>query len=297
MLATRPSGTRCIGYNRRGYSGSCSNTDKILQSPTGQRDIIGEDLIAFLRYIVDNVSILNRESNKLALVGWSAGCQVIISAYSHLSSLHPRDKELLTAKINRIIFFEPPGTSSFLLPPVAANHFWWEQCLQKMASPEAANDPSLVQEAFWAYATGFYDLDPLIINDGLIILDDRVKAARFSALSEDLEFKKAYLEDALDSGPVSFDMSGKWHTDPALAQLRIQMALEALIGSDGIEEILVLTTKHAVPDCIAGAQWLSTELGKLGSRKTRLVIAEGRYNHWFPNTNPDLFWQLVQGIN
>ena len=109
MVSSAPMNTRCIGYNRRGYDVSCPNSEEILSSITGIKKSVGDDLVAFLRFMVDEVGIIQRQHCKLVLVGWSAGNWPMLSAYSRLDSFDPREKELLTTLISQIIFYQPPA--------------------------------------------------------------------------------------------------------------------------------------------------------------------------------------------
>ncbi|KAE8443638.1 hypothetical protein EG329_001496 [Mollisiaceae sp. DMI_Dod_QoI] len=289
MLQNVPPNVRLLAPCSRGYKyGSPFSTSDA--TPEQLRARLGHDLASVTTNIVSKLHLLSHPQSKLKLLCWSVGTMTLLSAYQLLwtSQLSSENEETLKIKVDEIIIFE--GTPGLLMPPPASAFTEKYQRDLEILDPASSWIKSILQ------TTGIYHYDPMAFADTENGIPDEMTVYPINeSLADDPAFMKI-VTPLMDPAPLSYYfLAGTLKNGEGRAYLR-----ESVKGmlSSGAEKVVVLCTRHCIPECLQASASLmddfrlcGRDIGKEGKAKLRFV--EGDHNHFVNVTAPEVLWKSL----
>lgn len=288
MLKHVPDNIRLLAPCSRGYK--YASPFSASGTPDNIRAQLGHDIASITTNFISKLSLLSHFRSKVKLLSWSVGAMTLLSAYQllHTHQLSLENEDTLRSKIREVIILEATTGLLFGLPPSA----FTARYRKDLESLDAA--------CMWTRSIrqvmGVYHYEPKVLEDVRNGARDATTVYPINeSLADDSEFMKI-VNPFIDPTPLPFYQQA---STPESEEGR-QYIKESLRGmlDNGAEKIVILSTKHCVPDCLEASAVLVGEFGTLQEEsgkgdKVELRFIEGRYNHFVNVTAPDALWKSL----
>lgn len=288
MLQNVPINVRLLAPCSRGYNYASpfAASDSI---PEQIRTRLGHDLAFIMTGFVSKLDLLFHPESKLKLLSWSVGAMTLLSTYQllHAGQLSPENEKTLNTKISEVIIFE--ATTGLLLgQPASAFTAKYRKDLESL-------DSAGMWRRSISQVTGIYHYEAKVLED---VKDGIRDETTVYPINESLADDPAFMEKItpiMDAAPLRFYQQAAT-PENAEGRAYTRECVKGMLGSGA--RVVVLSTKHCVPDCLEASAVLIEEFkavdkdaGKEG--KVELRFIEGEYNHFINVTAPKILWKSL----